>query len=524
MLQQFTTFKGELPRASARLLPDDYAQLAVNCRMETGALEPINASTFVTDLVTPRDTIYLNGATWLAYAGTVAVLPGPTATDRLYIFGDGVPRMRANDTNYPLALPAPATAPTIANRTAPDEDALETILYAVTYVTSFGEESAPSPLSNALEWSEGVIVDMTDIPAPPAGRAITKMRIYRSNTSATGVTDLFFVEEADVATTYSHDLNFNEINEVIATTAFTTPPDDLRGVISMPNGMFVGHTDREILFCEPYQPQAWPSAYRLLVDYDIVGLAAFGSQLAVMTKGTPYRGQGSHPDTFQLERIEENLPCVSARSIVDLGYAAAYASTDGLVTITGTGAQVVSKPLFTPKHWHQMDPASMFAAQHKGRYVFGFTGSLPSGDETCGIVDLSGDTPFFLRSGIAPVSFYHDLRTSILYYQASADNKLYHWDDYDAPASMSLSWKSAPLDVGFPIGFAAVYLEGEATGAFSCTIIADGNNVATVTTLNQPVRLPSGFKSQHWEVAIEGMVTITTAAIATSLSDLASLR
>lgn len=524
MLQQFSIFKGELPRVTTRLLSDEYAQLAVNCRMENGALAPVRASTFITDLVTPRKSIYLKGAVWEAFSGNVVWLPGPTATDRLYRFGEATPKMIANDTTYELALPAPATGPTLTNLQEPDPEELETILYAVTYVTSYGEESAPSPLSNALEWSEGVAVRLSAIPAPPAGRAITAMRIYRSNTSLSGTTDLYFVAEAAVATTFDHDISLTPLGEVISTIDHTTPPDGLRGVVSMPNGMFVGHTDREIHFSEPYQPHTWPAKYARVVDYDIQGLAAFGSQLAIMTKGTPYRGQGSHPDTFQLERIEENLPCVSPYSIVDLGYAAAYASTDGLVSITGSGVQLISRGLFTAQQWHDLTPSSIVAAQHKGRYAFAFSGTLPSGTETTGMIDLTGDQPFFLRMGIKANSFYYDLRTSTLYFQDAGDNQLYEWDDPANPTHLPLAWKSAPLDLGFPVAFAAIYIEGSATGPFTCKVLADGVVKATYTSLNKPHRLPSGFKAQHWALEVEGQVNVQTIALASSLADLANLK
>lgn len=523
MLQQFLTFKGEIPRMAARQLPDEYASRAVNCRMESGALEPVNGLTFHSQLEDPAKTLFKNGTSFLAYDAVVEVLPGPTATERLYVFGDGIPTMQVGNDTYPLALPAPDLPPTVANLIEPNADTIETILYAFTYVTIFNEESAPSPLSEPLDWSYPVVVRISDIAAPPAGRGIDRIRVYRSSTSATGISDLYYAFEIPYVDTVDHSMEVTPLNEPVSTNDHDTPPDDLRGVISMPNGMMVGHTDREIFFCEPYQPHAWPTKYSLLVDYDIVGLAAFGSQLAVMTRGTPYRGAGSHPDTFQLERIEELLPCLSAQSIVDLGYAAAYASTDGLVTITGTGAQLISKPLFTTKQWHRMDPQTIRAAGHKGRYVFAFDGSLPTGDETFGLIDLSGDQPFFLRGEIKANALFADIRSGTLYFQDNTDNAIYVWDDLDTNIMQDLEWTSPPIDTGFPVSFAAVYVEGTAHGPFSCTVYADGAEVGTITELNTPKRLKAR-KSQHWHMEITGRATIDTAALATSLSELAALR
>lgn len=521
MIISITDFMGEFPMKHPRLLPPNAAQLAVNTRLDDGAITPLSGSTFTTDLTTPRKAVYLNGSTWLAWSDHVHVVPGPVASDRLYITGDGVPKMYVNDLYYPLALPAPVSAPITATTTAPDEDNLETVVFAYTYVTEFGEESAPSPVSDGLSTSEGVTVRLSGMALPPINRGINKMRIYRSVTSDLAVTDLYFVAEIVPAVTFDHDQETYPIAEPISTTNFTPPPDDLRGIISMPNGMMVGHTTRDIWFCEPYQPHAWPVSYSLTVDYDIVGLAAFGSQLAVMTKGQPYRGQGSEPDTFQLERVEENLPCVSARGIVDLGYAAAYPSTEGLVLVSGNSTNLVTRQLFNRREWARMQPETMVASQVGGRYVFAFDGTLSGATEKTGIIDLTGAQPFFMRTDAVMKCGYHDIRTGRLYMQ-EADNRLYIFDDTASEAYRAQEWKTKLHDLPFPVSFSGALIEGDnLTGAndFQVTFIADGVEIHTATTLNQIFRLPD-VSAQHWEVYVTGTASISSITFATSLAEL----
>lgn len=521
MMVSFSAFKGELPQLHKRNLPDDAAQIAVNARLDDGALTPIAASSFVSDLGAPSQTLYLHGATWLTWPTHVHVVPGPTATDRLYVTGDGVPKMYANDTWYNLALQPPAAGPVIENVGDPDPDLIETTVYAYTFVTSFGEESAPSPLSDPLETSEGVVVRLTAMEAPPAGRGIEKLRIYRSVTGLDGSTDLYFVSEIPIQASYDHDLAVEPANEPVPTLGFSTPPDDLRGVISMPNGMMVGHTAREIHFCEPYQPHAWPVKYSLTVDYDIVGIAAFGSQIAVMTTGTPYRGQGYHPESFSLERIEENLPCVSARGIVDLGYAAAYPSTEGLVTITSSGAQVITRGLFSRRDWAKLNPQSFVATRYDDRYLFGFTGSHGGAGEKTGLIELTG-SPFFLRSDVQLRCAYNDIRTARVYFQ-DADNRLYIFDDTDNDGFLPLKWRSKFLDLGFFNSFSVLRVEGTelaADSGFICRVYADGALIHTMNSLNYAGRLPA-ISARHWEVEIEGTVEVTAVTLADSMEELA---
>lgn len=523
MLIDITGFQGENPKLHPRQLPRQAAQLAANARLDDGVLTPFSGSTFVTDLVTPRKTVYLNGASWLAWDTHVNVLPGPTATDRLYVTGDGAPKMYADDTWYDLALPAPGAAPVTANVTPPAEDAeLESVVFAYTFVTSYGEESAPSPLSAALSTAEGIAVRLSSMEAPPAARAITKLRIYRSVTNSYGETDLYFVAEIDPADTFDHDPASYPINEPISTADFSTPPNGLKGIISMPNGMMVGHTKRQIHFCEPYQPHTWPAKYSLTVDYDVVGLSAFGSQLAVMTKGQPYRGQGFHPDSFTLEKIEENLPCTSKRGIVDLGYAAAYPSTDGLVLITANGATLATRALFPRRDWQKLDPSSIVASHLEGRYFFAFSGTLAGAAEKTGIIDLTGETPFFARTDAVMQCAYHDIRTGRLYIQ-EADNSLYIYDDVDAPDWRPLTWRSKLFDLGFSTSFGCIRVEGtelDAPSAFSCRVYADGALIHTITSLDTAERLPP-ISGESWEIEVEGAVEITSIAMAHSMSELA---
>ena len=92
----------------------------------------------------------------------------------------------------------------------------------------------------------------------------------------------------------------------------------------------------------------------------IIGLAAFGTTLAVMTTGQPYLLQGMHPEQMAMTKMEQPFPCLSKQGIVDMGYSAIYPSTDGLVMVSEQGAQLLteamqkSQPkgeLFSPSTW-----------------------------------------------------------------------------------------------------------------------------------------------------------------------------
>jgi hypothetical protein len=523
MRLRIDTFMGEIPRLRPRALPPGYAAAAVNARLDDGALLPFSRSLLEKGLDADAETIYLHGAEWLGWASVVNAAQGPVAQDRLYYTGDGSPKMRVSGSVYPLALTAPA-APSAALQGLPDdaESVAESVIYATTHVTSFGEESAPSEASSPVLWRAGQNVEITGLAAPPAGRAITHRRIYRSSTSATGITDFYFVAEIPAAqTSYTHDIEAAPIQEIISSTNFDPPPDGMAGLTPMANGMMAAFNGRELLFCEPFVPHAWPEAYRLTVDHPIVGLAAFGSMLAVLTEATPYIAQGSAPDSMVLEKVEGGLPCLSGRGVVDLGFSAVYPSPDGLVAISASGApQVVTQPLFTPEQWRALNPASFRAAAHQGRYAFSYD---PGAGPRMGVIDLSGASPFFIQSDIAPASLFRDDASGALYWLDGA-RRIMRWDAVGAP-HMAMRWRSAEYFMAAPVNFAAFLLDPDhdrlrENHRATCRVWADGIQIFATDAIDRPVRMPSGFLARRWQVEIEGDAPVAAVTMAQSIEEL----
>ena len=106
-------FLGEVPRAEPRDLPAGFATVAQDCRLDRGSLEPLFNPTEVHTFGFDVQTIYRAAdGTWLGWNEDVDVAPGPVATDRLYITGDGTPKIRLVDGGTrEMALGAPNTKP-----------------------------------------------------------------------------------------------------------------------------------------------------------------------------------------------------------------------------------------------------------------------------------------------------------------------------------------------------------------------------------------------------------------------------
>lgn len=518
-------FGGEIPRTDPFYLPQTAAAEAMNAAMRGGSLTPFRQSTAQEHLFpSSRQSIYLHGVEWLGWSHDTDVVPGPVATDRLYIsHGSGQPTMWISGNEVPLRLPLPSTAPTIARTGTLDPETAEYVRYAFTWVTSLGEESGPSPLSNMVQWSPGNGIDVTGLPTTPpvADRFISGKRIYRSVTSTSGITDLYYVGEVAVpAASWAHNMATDPPAEPIPTKDFRPVPINLRGLTALPNGMMAGFAGKEVYFCEPYQPHAWPDAYRQTVNDTIIGLAAFGTTLAVLTTGQPYILQGMHPEQMAMQKVEVPFPCMSKLGIVDLGYSAVYPSTDGLVAVSESGAQLISKGLWTREQWQAMQPTTMVAARFGDLY--GFTFTPPSGGLNKHVILLDPQSPDtgIMRSSIQPRSIYTHIESGQTYFLAAGGQTVRAFDS-PAEEKHNYRWRSKPIRLDYPTSYGAIRIDtdGNPDETVEARVYADGSLIRTVTRANRDERLPSGAW-QTWQIELYGTATVIRATIAKTFLEL----
>lgn len=571
-------FSGEIPRLIPRILPDTAAQRAENVRLDDGGLTPVRKARLVHNVegltAGTIQTIYKHGEDWLAWDAPVHATPGPVAADRLYYTGDGVPKMRVAGTVYDLAVPFPTGALTATLGGTGSGD-ISTRLYVYTYVTAYGEESEPCQISNEVDWQSGNTVTLSGFAAPPAGRNITLQRIYRLQSSIASGADLFFIaERAASAANYVDSIAVDDFAEVLPSRDWNTPPDDLKGLIALPSGMMAGFVGKDLYFCEPYRPHAWPEKYVLTMDYEIVALGAFGSAIAVMTKGHPYIVSGTAPDVMMQEKMELNLPCINARGVVDLGYGVAYPSYDGLVLVSGGSAQVATAALMTRSNWLKTAPATFVAGQYSGRYFASYEYIEADGTPSKGtfLFDLSGETPFVLRAAFHADAMHYDVTASALYLLDGLG--IYEWDAL-GEVNEIMTWRSKQFVLPAPVSYGAILIEansqltpeeeaaqedarqaiidantaifaqdsigGEINGAAfnvhpvngdelermptgdaftSVQVIADNKLVATISQINTPVRLPAKGRAKNWEVAVNGTTPIAQITMATTVTEL----
>jgi hypothetical protein len=573
---RLTGFLGEQPKIIPRLLPASGAQAAFNARLEDGALSPQRKALLVETLSdADRVTIYRHGEDWLSWTTDVDAAPGPVASDRLYFTGDGVPKMLAGGTEYDLALDGPSGALTATLGSSGTGDVI-TRLYVYTWVTDFGEESEPSPASAPIDWQNGHTVTLSGFGATPSGRNITKQRIYRSQTGQSGTYFYLIAERAAATGDFTDDVAVDGFQEPLPSADWNPPPDGLTGLVAMPNGMMAGFSGKDLYFCEPWRPHAWPEKYVLTTDFPIVALGAVGPALVVLTTANPYLVVGTNPSAMRMDKIEQNRPCINKRAVADLGYAICYPSNDALVAIDGTGSvQVISATLFGRYEWEVLSPTTMVGAQYGGRYVaFYDTVDVDGADLEGAIFVNVGQNEFLGRARQTAQAAYYDVPESALYYVPVGSSAIYR---FDAPEGVrdTLYWRSKQFWFGAPTNFGAIRIDADITltpeelanlaaqiedieatnaaliaaggvlgalgdapigtltfggtnlvtppgmgGTVEVGVIANGVRIAAVGQPNEALRLPGGFTAETWEVDVSSSLRVTNIVMAETMDEL----
>jgi hypothetical protein len=465
-------------------------------------------------LVPVSDPAYPSQLSTLSSYGITAVVHGtvePFAVVTTDAVGTSTSiRMRTGD--YP-------SQPTYTLRQAEgyvDEDGtLETRVYAYTFVnkeSGFEFESGPSSASASVDVLNGQDVSLSGFSAIPGGDYIvTHKRIYRA---VNGVY-LFVAEISAAEANFTDNIKPEDLGEELPTLNWAAPPQTLQGLTNLPNGLMAGFSGRDIYFCDPYHPHAWPEDYIQTIDYPVVGLGRMDTTLAVLTKGTPYLVQGTHPLNMSVVKADIEQACVSKRSIVSLMGGVLYAAPDGLMLLSSGGSRIVTENLFDFAQWQAFfKPESIHAYQHDNQYIAFYDNGTQRGGF---IFDVRSGQ--FILHDIYADSGYHDLLRDKLFLAVNdSGNKVKPWGYGSAK---SYTWRSKKFSLPQVMGFSCAQLEAEAY-PMTLKFYLDGSLYHTQTVQNRnPFRLPAKM-GRDLEMQVEGSSEVFSLSVANSMTELAS--
>lgn len=385
--------------------------------------------------------------------------------------------------------------------------------YVLTYVAKYGEvemESAPSlPSVDTATWRTGQRVILTSMPTGPGtgNFNIINKRIYRINTSDTSAEYQFVAEVELSQTEFIDDLEDLDLGEVIATEDYDMPPYDMEGIKPMANGMIVGFNGNQINYNEPYRVHAWPISYRRNTHYPIVGIGIYGqmglqpySFGLITTEQYPYTVYGTTPDTMIMNQVEIPYPCVSKRSIVDMGqYGVMYASSDGLVLASAKGIDLATRLgegvwSITPAQWRAKKPATIVGSRWDQYYM----GYYDDGSTQEGFLFDPATKDFIFLDDFASAIALNP-QTGALH--IFSDSKIQSWD---TGAAQTATWKDKKRFTSSAVAFTAARVVADSYSSVTLVVDADGSEVENVAvTADEPFIIDTGDLANTFELELQ---------------------
>jgi hypothetical protein len=361
--------------------------------------------------------------------------------------------------------------------------------YVYTWLTAWGEESAPSPVSNTQFVYEGQSLSITGLPAtfPTTGAYAggvyqtvgMVLNIYRTVSSTTGTT-YYLSGSVNLGTTsFTDNQPLTALVTQLPSTSWYPPSATLRGIRAVHNGILVGFFGTTVCFSEPGQPHSWPTKYYQEIGRTVVAVANVGTTIVVLTDSNPWVIQGNTPAVMQKVRLDTNMPCTSKRSVVNMDWGLCYATRGGIAVFSlYQGASLPTSYVYDWDNFRTIvDPTTITAVRYNNKYMAQHSQGMfifEKDDHTGG---------FLTETNQATTALYYVPNTAQVYFAQGTPASLYLWDDPTQPF-LQFQWKSKVFRTKdyLNVGAARVIADfsgGNAVTNANTTILA--NNLSYIT-------------------------------------------
>lgn len=541
-----TAFSGSTPRRADHLVPLGHAARAIDCRLESGALDSWRVPRPVaTAPAGAKSTYQAFNCCWLSSTECASWAEG--SVEQRHVFatqynGIGYPVRIVLDglcepTVYRLWLPCPegrlsTNRPTsTASLLAAANRASTPRAYAYQFVDSFGNRSALSEPSQDVMVADGSPVQVSGWAVPAGGWDIQAIALFRTvagfdNPTQEGANSLdsAWMEVAVVPVgtlSYVDSRRDADLDEALIEDVVTPPPADLRGLTWVRSmNCLAGFSGRELWFSDNNDYHNWP--YRLLLDDTIKAVVESNDVIYVATDGAPYVVPAAvdcaNAGCRRAVRMPEPLPLVGGgfRSMIALPSGAVYPTHQGLVYLSGNRAPVIlSAQHYGQEDWHALHPDTMRGVYFEGRlYLFFRRGAfcLAVRDGAGTAAELDHHTELSLRPSDAFV-------TRLGRFMLRVGDQLLEWDR--GAERMPHRYESGVLHSGVPINFGALQVLLDPLGAERVQYFVDGfPSLDESLNGSEVFALPQWEDGQAFRWVLEGTARVNRISLAPSIKEL----
>jgi hypothetical protein len=337
--------------------------------------------------------------------------------------------------------------------------------------------------------------------------------------------------------TFLDDFDSRDLFDILATDNYDAPPEDLQGLTAIQNNILCGFVGNTLFFSEPGAPHAWPAAYAVNLEYNVVGIAAISGSALVTTDSYPYIVSGSDPaNGMSTARIDANFPCLNKNSIVTMGYGIVYSTHDGLAVYSpSSGAGIITKLLYNNDTWQSSINPKTVVAEYYGDNYFA--------SHSAGAFIFEQDAKvggFFVNADYSFSASFYDPIDGIVYYVSGTNGDIYEWDNLAQPPVVQ-EWKSKVIITKdmINLGAARVVADYSTVTQTWDADVQQWNNALTnwdtadeitfrmwvnkqlifTTTVNDVdgFRLPTGYRTDTFEVGVEGNIRVRAIHLAETM-------
>ena len=202
-----------------------------------------------------------------------------------------------------------------------------------------------------------------------------------------------------------------------------------------------------------------------------------------------------------MERIELDQSCVAKRSIVSIGGGVMYASPDGLVYVGAGGSRVVTEELYTREEWQALNPSTIEAHFHDGKYVslYAAGGGF--------ILNSIEDASLTLFDDVVTAGFVDKIADALYLVVGGVIKK------FNAGTDKTYTWRSKKFQISqLPVP-ACVKIDAD-TYPVTFNLYADGVLKHTRIVTNDLIfRIPKGYRPREIELELVGTARVRLMAV-----------
>lgn len=295
-----------------------------------------------------------------------------------------VSKQSVSETTFSDSLPSAARGRSMYHIRGPlGGDSL--FAYVVTWERVVGtqiDESGPSDPVQVGLWSPGV--EISRPAAPPTG--VVAWNIYRISLAQDPTVAFQLVARLDIGTASYSDTTQNAALGAAITTSYTNPQGAeiiyqppvavFDGMAGPHYGMMFGWKGSTLYWSVPGAPDAWPEWYSLEAFGTIQNCASDGAELFVFTTKGVQRGVGTDGDSFFLAQTLTGEGCVGYNLVDTSDSGMCYMSKTGIVALTGSGMNNISRNPLGPEYFRDMDLSTAFLKVFQGAILLFHAGGI----------------------------------------------------------------------------------------------------------------------------------------------------